>query len=359
MGESGGGARLGPAVGHGARRERRSVLQVVRRREAERVAQLPRPPRRGGAGRPRGVPLARRGRRGARRDLRRPPARHPAPGERAQGPRHRARRRGRDLPPDDPRGRRGDARVRAGGGSAQRGVRRLLAGFGEGPDAVLRGEGADHRRRRAAQGQDRADQAGSRRVPRRGAVDRDGRRGQERRRGRGDGGGPRRLVPRGDRSRRRRVSGRAVRFREPAVRALHLRLDGQAEGDPPHHGGLPDRRRVDAQARLRPQAGRGRVLVLSRRRLGHRPLVHRLRTAAERGDLRDVGGRARLSGQGHLVGAVRALRRDALLHRADRDPGVHEVGRRSTPRSTTCRSCACSGRSASRSTRRHGSGTAR
>ena len=32
--------------------------------------------------------------------------------------------------------------------------------------------------------------------------------------------------------------------------------------------------------------------------------------------------------QGHLVGALRQVRRDDLLHRADRDPRVHEVGRR-------------------------------
>ena len=63
--------------------------------------------------------------------------------------------------------------------------------------------------------------------------------------------------------------------------------------------------------------------------------------------------------QGDLVGDLRALRRDDPLHRADRDPRVHEVGGRSTSRSTTCRSCACSARSASRSTRRHGSGTTR
>ena len=35
-----------------------------------------------------------------------------------------------------------------------------------------------------------------------------------------------------------------------------------------------------------------------------------------------------LPAQGHLVGAVRALRRDGLLHGADGDPRVHEVGRR-------------------------------
>ena len=49
--------------------------------------------------------------------------------------------------------------------------------------------------------------------------------------------------------------------------------------------------------------------------LGDRPLVHRLRADAERRDQRDVRGCAGLSPQGHLVGAVRALRRDQVLHR--------------------------------------------
>ena len=89
------------------------------------------------------------------------------------------------------------------------------------------------------------------------------------------------------------------------------------------------------KARLRPQAGRGRLLVLGRRRLGHRALLHRLRAARQRRDVGDVRGRARLPGQGHLVGAVRALRRDDLLHRADRDPRLHQVGQRSTPSATT------------------------
>ena len=68
----------------------------------------------------------------------------------------------------------------------------------------------------------------------------------------------------------------------PLLRALHVGLDGQAEGDPAHHRRLPDRRGVDDQAGVRPQARRGRVLVLGRRRLGHRPLLHRLRPADER-----------------------------------------------------------------------------
>ena len=42
------------------------------------------------------------------------------------------------------------------------------------------------------------------------------------------------------------------------------------------------------------QARRGRLLVLRRRGLGHRPLLHRVRADAERRDQRDVRGRARL-----------------------------------------------------------------
>ena len=76
-------------------------------------------------------------------------------------------------------------------------------------------------------------------------------------------------------------------------------------------------------------------------------------------DQRDVRGRARLPRQGHLVGAGRALRRDDPLHGADRDPRLHEVGRGVPRRATTSPRCGCSARSASRSTRRPGSGTTR
>ena len=47
--------------------------------------------------------------------------------QRAEGPRDRHGRRRRDLPADDPRGRRGDARLRAHRRAAQRRLRRLLA----------------------------------------------------------------------------------------------------------------------------------------------------------------------------------------------------------------------------------------
>ena len=50
---------------------------------------------------------------------------------------------------------------------------------------------------------------------------------------------------------------------------------------------------------------------------------------------------------------------DDPLHRPDRDPRAHEVGPGVRASGTTSRSCACSARSASRSTPRRGSGTTR
>ena len=58
------------------------------------------------------------------------------------------RRPGRDLPADDPRGRRGDARLRADRRPAHRGVRRLLGRRAGQPGRRLRGQGDHHRRRR-------------------------------------------------------------------------------------------------------------------------------------------------------------------------------------------------------------------
>ena len=70
-----------------------------------------------------------------------------------------------------------------------------------------------------------------------------------------------------------------------------------------------------------------------------------------------VRGHARPPRQGPALVDHREVRRDDPLHRAHRDPDVHEVGHASTPSATTCRRCACSARSASRSTPRRGSGT--
>ncbi len=119
-------ARLVSEVDPRARRRRPAVLQVVHRRHAERLLQLPRPPRDRRPRRARRLPLARRGRHGARHHLRGAARRGRTLRQRAQGPRRARRRRRRDLPADDPRGRRRDARLRAHRRAAQRRLRRLL-----------------------------------------------------------------------------------------------------------------------------------------------------------------------------------------------------------------------------------------
>ena len=64
-----------------------------------------------------------------------------------------------------------------------------------------------------------------------------------------------------------------------------------------------------------------------------------------------------LPGQRSAVGDHREVQGHQVLHGAHGDPHVHEVGRRRAGRSTICRRCACSARSASRSTPRRGCGT--
>jgi acetyl-CoA synthetase len=81
---------------------------------------------------------------------------------------------------------------------------------------------------------------------------------------------PRHLVPRGARRGGGRVRGRGARRRAPAVHPVLVGLDGQAQGHPAQDGRLPHAGGVDAEVRLRPQARVRRVLVLGRRRLGHR-----------------------------------------------------------------------------------------
>ncbi len=90
---------------------------------------------------------------------------------------------------------------------------------------------------------------------------------------------PRRLLRRGLRGGRSGVPGGADGGRAPALHPLHEGLDREAEGDPPHHRRVPDRRGHHPPLRLRPEAGDRRVLVRRRRRLDHRPHLHRLRAA--------------------------------------------------------------------------------
>ena len=63
-----------------------------------------------------------------------------------------------------------------------------------------------------------------------------------------------------------------------------------------------------------------------RHRLGDRALLHRLRPAGQRRDGADVRGRAGLARAGPVLGDHRAVRGHDLLHRAHRDPRLHEVG---------------------------------
>ena len=91
-----------------------SLRQVVRRREAQRLLQLRRPPRRVGTRREGRLPLGgRAGGRAAHDHVRRPPARGRALRQRTQGARRRQGHAGRHLHGNDPGASGLDARVRA------------------------------------------------------------------------------------------------------------------------------------------------------------------------------------------------------------------------------------------------------
>jgi acetyl-CoA synthetase len=106
---------------------------------------------------------------------------------------------------------------------------------------------------------------------------------------------PRPLVARsGGRSASARLPRRAAGLRRPALHPLHLRHHRQAQGPGPHHRRLRGADLPHHQIRLRP-ARRRRLLVHRRHRLGHRPLLRRLRPAAKRRHRADVRGRAQLA----------------------------------------------------------------
>ena len=120
--------------------------------------------------------------------------------------------------------------------------------------------GADHAGRGVAPRDDRAAQAHGGRSGRRVADRQERDRPAANRQRRPDDRGPRPLVAR---ARRRRVGvpGRADGSRGSAVPALHLRHDGQAEGNRAHDRRLSRRRGVDASLHLRPEARHRCVLV--------------------------------------------------------------------------------------------------
>ncbi len=147
-----------------------------------------------------------------------------------------------------------------------------------------------------------------------------------------DASGPRPLVARRRRPPARRVRARVDGRRGPALHPLHVGHDRQAQGHHAHDRRLPHAGRVHAQVRVRPEARHRRLLVHRRRRLGHRPLLHRLRAAREPGDLGALRRHPRPPRQGPALVDRREVQGDDLLHRAHRDPDVHEVGRRPSRR---------------------------
>ena len=317
-----------PRADPGTRRLQPAVLQVVRRRRAERIGELPRSPPRSRRRRQDRLHLGGRAGRRARDQL-------PGAARRGQPTRQRAarlrRRQGRsrrDLPRHGARAADGAAGLRAHRRGALGGLRRLLGAVALGSHQRRRVQGADHGRRRLAQGRHRATQGGCRRRAGRLPVDRPRARGAPHRaRGR-LGRGPRPLVPRPRAGGGRLVRARAHERRGHAVPALHLRHDRQAQGDPAHDRGLPARHEGDPRARVR-HPRRRRLLVHRRHRLGDRALLHRLRAAAEPHDGRDLRGCSRAPVVEPALGDRAEAQGHDLLHGADRDPRAR--GRRRRP----------------------------
>ena len=156
------------------------------------------------------------------------------------------------------------------------------------------------------------------------------------------------------------VPGRADGCRGPAVHPLHVRLDREAEGHPAHHRRLPDRRSTHAPHVFDLHAGRPTSTGAAADVgwvTGHSYIVYGPLANGATGVMYE--GAPDYPHRGHLVGAGRALQGDDLLHRADRDPRLHQVGRRAPGQVRPLLAAAARARSASRSTRRRGSGTTR
>ena len=311
-----------------------AVREVVPRRHAQRRVQLRRPPRRGRARRPCRLPVGGRARgRAGDADVCRPAATRRPDGERPEGARRRQGDEGRDLHGNGDRAADRDARLHAPRGAAHGRLRRVLGRFALRPRERHGLRGADHAGRGLAPRLDRAAQAhggrgdgGRARAPRLPRRTADGQR-------RSDAGRARPLVARLRRLRRPGVvSLRADGRRGSALPDVHVGHDREAEGDHAYDRRLPRRRRDHTPLRARPEARDRCLLVRRRHRLDHRAQLHRLRAALQRRHVGALRGDARLPGQGALVVARRALRRDDPLHGADRDPCAHEVGARARGR---------------------------
>ena len=350
-------ADLVQAVGHRDALDA-AVGDLVRRRPAQRVVQLPRSPRGSGRRRQGRLPLGGRARRRPHDHVLGPARRGVPPRERPEVARCRQGRPGQRLPRHGARAADRDARVRSHRRRALGGVRRLQRRGAARPHQRCRGHGADHGRRSLAARHRRAAQGQRRRGGASVSLDRarDHRAALRQRARLHRGPGP--LVPRARRRPAGRVRARADGGRGSALPALHERDDGQAQGHRAHDGRLHDPGRRHPPHDLR-HPRRRRVLVRRRLRVGHRPFLHRVRAAREPHDRHHVRGRPGLARQGPLVGHRRASPGDHPVHGAHGDPGVHALGRRASEQARPVVAAAARvGRRAHQS-RKRGSGTGR
>ena len=256
--------------------------QMVRGRHAERLLQLRRPASRQ-ARRPDRHHLGRRRSEGRQEAHLQAAARRSLPlRQRAEGARRQERRPRHHLSADDSRGGGRHARLRAHRRDPFSGVRRLLAGLARRPHratasptwSITADEGVRGGRKIPLKANTDAacDKAGGVKsvivVRRTGAkVEHAGR--------------ARRLLRRTREDRAGRLPVRGDERGGPAVHPLHLGLDRQAEGRAAHHRRLSRLHLAHAPIRLR-LSRRRHLLVHRRRRLGHRPQLHRLWPALQR-----------------------------------------------------------------------------
>ena len=234
------------------------------------------------------------------------------------------------LHADDPRGGRGHARLRAPGGGALRRVRRVRAGRARGAHRRRRADGdrlGQLRHRAVASG-------GVQAAARRGAAAGPPRARRVRRpaapeAARGDGGARRRLA-RAHLCLEAAWPGAGARDGS-ALHPLHLGHDGTTQGRrarqrrPRGRDGLVVRQRLRDGPRRHLVGGVGR-------RLGRRPLVHRLRAAHLRRDYCPVRGEAgRHPGRGSVLARDRRVRSGRPVHRSHGDPRDQEGGPRGAP----------------------------
>ncbi len=300
---------------------------VVRGRQAQRLGQLSGPPPRGAAQEQGGADLGGRAGRPADADVPRPAPRGLQVRQRDEGSGHPAGRPRHALSADDPGASDRDAGLHAHRGNPLGRVRRFLRRVAQRPHHRPGREAPGDRRRRLAARPGGAPEADLRRGAHSNAVHRERRGRPAHRKGRFAEGRARPLVARADAGSAGPVRAGEDGRRGSALHPLHLGNHRKTQGHPAHDRRLSRGRLRDLEVGLRPQ-GRRRLLVHGRHRLGHGPLLRRLRATGERRDLPDVRRRARHAGARSLLGPDRAPRCHDSLHRAHRDPRIHEVGDR-------------------------------